>query len=48
MILNVAEFPILRHWYVVERKGKRLSPVAEAFKSFVISEAEGLTDAAVR
>ena len=46
VILDVAEFPILRNWYVVQRKGKRLSPVAQAFKSFVVSEAEGLTDTA--
>jgi DNA-binding transcriptional LysR family regulator len=48
VILDIAEFPILRHWFVVQRKGKRLSPVAEAFKTFVVSEAEGLTDTAVR
>ena len=44
VILDVAEFPILRNWYVVQRKGKRLSPVAQAFKEFVVAEAEGLTE----
>ena len=39
VILNAESFPILRHWYVVNRQGKRLSPVAQAFKRFVLSEA---------
>ncbi|MEK6771983.1 MAG: LysR family transcriptional regulator, partial [Pseudomonadota bacterium] len=28
VVLDVAEFPIMRHWYVVHRKGKRLSATA--------------------
>ena len=35
-ILDVEYFPIVRHWYIVHRKGKRLSPVAKAFKEFVL------------
>ena len=42
VILDVAEFPILRHWYIVHRNGKRLSPVAQAFKEFLLKEASGL------
>ncbi|HHM05668.1 MAG TPA: LysR family transcriptional regulator [Gammaproteobacteria bacterium] len=38
VILDVEHFPILRHWYVVHRKGKRLSPVAQVFKEFVLKE----------
>ena len=38
VVLDIKEFPILRHWYVVQRQGKRLSPVAQAFKDFVINE----------
>lgn len=34
-ILSAESFPILRHWYIVHRKGKRLSPVATAFKHYV-------------
>lgn len=41
-ILDVESFPILRHWYVVHRQGKRLSPVAQQFKEFVLKEARGL------
>ena len=38
-ILDVESFPILRQWYIVHRKGKRLSPVAQAFKDFVLKHA---------
>jgi DNA-binding transcriptional LysR family regulator len=36
--LDVADFPIMRHWFVVHRRGKRLSAAAEAFKKFVLNE----------
>ncbi len=39
-VLDVADFPIIRNWYIVKRQGKRLSPAAEAFHRFVIEEAE--------
>jgi LysR family transcriptional regulator, low CO2-responsive transcriptional regulator len=42
VILDVESFPIVRHWYIVHRTGKRLSPVAQAFKEFVLSEAQNL------
>jgi len=35
-VLKVEGFPIMRHWYVVHRADKRLSPVAQAFKEFVL------------
>jgi len=38
-ILDVEDFPIIRHWYVLQRKGKRLSPAAQAFKEFVLKQA---------
>jgi DNA-binding transcriptional LysR family regulator len=38
-VMNVEGFPIMRHWYVVHRADKRLSPVAQAFKSFVLGSA---------
>jgi len=40
VILDVEDFPIMRHWHIVQRTGKRLSPVAIAFKQFVLEEAE--------
>lgn len=42
IILDAESFPILRHWYVVYRQGKRLSPVAQAFREFVVNEAPTL------
>jgi len=38
VVLNVEDFPILRHWYLVHRQGKRLSPVAQIFRNFVLNE----------
>jgi DNA-binding transcriptional LysR family regulator len=43
VILKVKDFPILRHWYVVHRRGKRLSPVAQAFRQFVLERAGEFT-----
>lgn len=37
-ILDAQSFPILRHWYVVHRQGKRLSPAAKAFRDYVLTE----------
>lgn len=39
-ILDVKDFPIERHWYVLQRKGKRLSSAAQAFKIFVLEQAK--------
>ena len=39
VLLDVEDFPIRRQWYLVQRKGKRLSVVSQAFKEFVLSEA---------
>ena len=38
-VLDVEGFPIMRHWYIVHRADKRLSPVAQAFKEFVLAPA---------
>ena len=42
IILDVEDFPIMRHWYLVHRKEKRLSPITQAFKDFVLSEGQNL------
>lgn len=42
-MLNVEHFPIVRHWYIVHRKSKRLSTAAQAFKQFLLTEAERLS-----
>ncbi|HVW49102.1 MULTISPECIES: LysR family transcriptional regulator [unclassified Trinickia] len=38
VVLDVERFPVMLNWYVVHRKNKRLPPVAEAFKRFLIEE----------
>ena len=38
-VLEVEGFPIMRHWYIVHRADKRLSPTAQAFKEFVLGAA---------
>lgn len=38
VVLDVEGFPIVRHWYVVHRQGKRLSPVAQTFRDYVLQE----------
>jgi DNA-binding transcriptional LysR family regulator len=40
-VLEVEDFPVIRKWYLVCRKGKRLSPLAEAFRHYVMTEAIG-------
>ncbi len=39
IVPDVLHFPIMRHWHVMHRKGKRLSPIALAFKTFLLEEA---------
>ena len=39
VILDVAHFPIVRHWYIVHRKDKRLSIAAQEFTQFLSTEA---------
>ncbi|MEO7557487.1 MAG: LysR substrate-binding domain-containing protein [Gammaproteobacteria bacterium] len=43
-ILDVASMPIIRHWYLVHRKDKRLSPVVQAFKDFILHEAKDMIE----
>ena len=40
-VLDVQKFPIIRHWQLVTRKGKKLSPSARAFMDFVIQKSHG-------
>jgi LysR family transcriptional regulator, low CO2-responsive transcriptional regulator len=37
-ILDVESFPIMRHWYLVHRKGKRFTALMTAFKNLVQQE----------
>ena len=45
IVLDVAGFPHMRHWYVVHRRNKRLPPVASAFKEFLLKEGASLIEA---
>lgn len=38
VVLLVAGFPLMLHWYVVHRREKRLPPVAVAFHRFLLDE----------
>ena len=37
-VLDVRGFPLMLNWYVVHRRHKRLPPVAQAFKDFLLNE----------
>jgi DNA-binding transcriptional LysR family regulator len=39
VVLDVQGLPLVRDWHVVHLAAKRLSPVAQAFKGFLLSEA---------
>ncbi|MFC1751137.1 LysR family transcriptional regulator [Pseudomonadota bacterium] len=41
-VLDVHDFPIMRHWYIVHPRSKRMSPVAEAFRQFVLDDAKSV------
>ena len=45
IVVDVAGFPHMRHWYVVHRRNKRLPPVASAFKEFLLKEGASLIEA---
>ncbi len=37
-VLDVQGFPLMLNWYVLHRRQKRLPPVAQAFKDFLLAE----------
>lgn len=41
-VLDVQGFPLMRNWYVVHRRQKRLPPVAQAFKDFLLADGPSL------
>jgi DNA-binding transcriptional LysR family regulator len=46
-LLAVNGLPVMREWYVIHRRGKRLSPAAQAFKSFLLEQGAALIVRAV-
>ena len=39
-LVDATGFPLRRSWYLVQRKGKRLSPLSERFKSYIVEQAQ--------
>ena len=44
VMLDVHGFPLRLNWYLVQRRNKRLPPVALAFREFLLSEGSALVD----
>ncbi len=44
VVLDVENFPLLRHWFVAHRSNKRLSSAAVAFKAFLLTEARAIDE----
>ena len=38
-VLDVAHFPIMRKWYLVQNRNKQLPPIARVFREFLLSHA---------
>jgi DNA-binding transcriptional LysR family regulator len=43
-VLNVQGFPLMLNWYLVHRRNKRLPPVAQAFRGFLLKDGDGLIE----
>ena len=41
VVLDVVGMPVMRDWYIVHRKDKRLPPVASAFREFLLAQTDG-------
>jgi DNA-binding transcriptional LysR family regulator len=47
VLLDVQGFPLMLNWYVVQRRHKRLPPVAQAFKQFLLERGAELINRSV-
>jgi LysR family transcriptional regulator, low CO2-responsive transcriptional regulator len=45
-VLGVQGFPLMLNWFVVHRKAKRLPPVAQAFRTFLLKDGAALIEEA--
>ena len=43
VILNIESLPIIRHWHLVSRKGRHLSPIAKEFSQHILQQAARYT-----
>lgn len=48
VILDIEGFPVMLNWYVIHRRNKRLPPVAQAFKDFLMSDGKTLIEQITR
>lgn len=48
VVLRIHGMPVMRHWFVVHRAGKRLSAVAAAFKDYLVARGAALIAASGR
>jgi LysR family transcriptional regulator, low CO2-responsive transcriptional regulator len=44
VVLDVQGLPLMLNWFVVHRRAKRLPPVAQAFKNFLLADGAALID----
>lgn len=47
VVLDVVGLPILRDWYVIHLREKRLSPIAAAFRGFLLERGAAIIKQAV-
>jgi DNA-binding transcriptional LysR family regulator len=47
VFLDVVGLPIMRDWYVMHLREKQLSPIAAAFRSFLLERADGIIKKAI-
>lgn len=47
VVLDVQGLPLMLNWFVVHRRAKRLPPVAQAFKNFLLADGAALIDRAL-
>jgi LysR family transcriptional regulator, low CO2-responsive transcriptional regulator len=47
VVLDVQGFPLMLNWYVVHREAKRLPPVAQAFRQFLLDDGAALIEQAM-
>jgi LysR family transcriptional regulator, low CO2-responsive transcriptional regulator len=45
--LNVTGMPVVRDWYVIHLRDKKLSPIAAAFRSFLLDQGAGIMQKAL-
>jgi len=45
--LDIPGIPVMRDWYVIHRKDKRLSPIAASFRAFLLEKGSRIIQKAV-